>query len=82
MLKEKENISTYHNKTDKRPYIFNKKYCIISARVHPELTGQWAFLGFLELLLTLNNYHSKLLREHFVFKLIPIVNPDGVSRGH
>jgi len=34
----------------------NKKYCLISARVHPgELTGQWAFLGFMEKLLETDN---------------------------
>lgn len=56
---------------------------MLSARVHPgELTGQWAFLGFLENILNEETNHASLLRKHFVFKMIPIINPDGVSRGH
>jgi len=56
---------------------------MISARVHPgEVTGQWAFIGFVEELLRTDSFQSGDLRDNFVFKMIPIINPDGVSRGH
>lgn len=61
----------------------NKKYCLISARVHPgEVTGQWAFNGFMEELLRVDSFQAHDLRDNFVFKMIPMINPDGVSRGH
>lgn len=38
--------------------------------------------GTLEFLMEENNPLAKLLRDFFVFKIIPMINPDGVYRGH
>jgi murein tripeptide amidase MpaA len=33
-------------------------------------------------LCSLKNEQARQLRKHFVFKIVPMLNPDGVSRGH
>jgi len=56
---------------------------MITARVHPgETPASHVFNGFLKFILDKNNILSKTLRDNFVFVLIPILNPDGVYRGH
>ncbi|CAE7937695.1 Agbl5, partial [Symbiodinium sp. KB8] len=59
-----------------RPIVF------LSARVHPgETPGQFVFLGALRFLLS-DDPRAAKLRDRFVFKLVPILNPDGVACGH
>jgi hypothetical protein len=60
----------------------DKKGVVISARAHPgESVGSWMMKGVVDYL-TGPSREAELLRKHFVFKLIPMLNPDGVINGN
>eukprot|EP00391_Amoebophrya_sp_Ameob2_P000675 CAMPEP_0179009986 /NCGR_PEP_ID=MMETSP0795-20121207/16561_1 /TAXON_ID=88552 /ORGANISM="Amoebophrya sp., Strain Ameob2" /LENGTH=993 /DNA_ID=CAMNT_0020705213 /DNA_START=120 /DNA_END=3100 /DNA_ORIENTATION=- len=55
---------------------------VITARVHPgETSASWVMKGILEFL-TSDSPEAVTLRNKFVFKLIPMLNPDGVVVGN
>ncbi|XP_051001003.1 cytosolic carboxypeptidase 2-like [Acomys russatus] len=59
-----------------------KKAVVLSARVHPgESNSSWIMTGFLDFILS-DNPDAQLLRDIFVFKAIPMLNPDGVIVGN
>lgn len=59
-----------------------KRAVVLTARVHPgETVGSWAMQGVMEFLLG-DTADARLLRDAFVFKLVPMLNPDGVVVGN
>ncbi|KAI4874961.1 hypothetical protein NFI96_032975, partial [Prochilodus magdalenae] len=59
-----------------------KRAVVVTARVHPgETNGSWMMQGFLDFLLG-DSPDARLLRETFVFKVVPMLNPDGVIVGN
>ncbi|KAF1552080.1 Cytosolic carboxypeptidase 2, partial [Eudyptula minor] len=59
-----------------------KRAVVLSARAHPgESGGSWAMRGFLDFLLSAHA-DARLLRRLFVFKVVPMLNPDGVVVGN
>lgn len=60
----------------KKPIIF------ITSRVHPgETPGSFVLDSLLQILLS-NDPRAVAIRNAFVFKIIPVLNPDGVYRGN
>lgn len=59
-----------------------RKGVVLTARVHPgETVGSWMMKGAIEFL-TSRSQEAEILRRHFVFKIIPMMNPDGVIYGN
>ena len=60
-----------------------RKGVVLTSRVHPgETVGSWMMRGILFFLTDPIDNEAKLLRERFVFKIIPMLNPDGVINGN
>lgn len=56
---------------------------ILTARVHPgESNSSFVIQGLIEFLLDLTNPISENLRKNFIFKIVPMLNPDGVINGN
>ena len=61
----------------------DKPVIFLTSRVHPgETPGSHVLNGFLELLTDMRSDQGRCLRKNFVFKVIMMLNPDGVSRGY
>ena len=56
---------------------------VISSRVHPgEVVGSWMMRGVLHFLTDPESHEAKLLRQKYIIKIIPMLNPDGVINGN
>lgn len=66
-----------------RPFRFdNKPIYFVTSRVHPgETPASFVCNGFLDFIIS-DDKRAKALRDNFVFKCIPMLNPDGVHNGH
>ena len=76
----------YPHKKGTRSKLFDmtkKKFIFISARVHPaETISSFMLDGFLDFITSNTDPKAQLLRSKYVFKIIPMLNPDGVVRGN
>eukprot|EP00656_Telonema_subtile_P044082 TRINITY_DN5038_c0_g1_i1.p1 TRINITY_DN5038_c0_g1~~TRINITY_DN5038_c0_g1_i1.p1 ORF type:complete len:527 (+),score=92.39 TRINITY_DN5038_c0_g1_i1:236-1816(+) len=67
---------------DTRPIEYDKPVFFASARVHPgEVPAQWVLDGMLDFVLDPHDPRAKALRDHYIVKILPVLNPDGVARG-
>ncbi|XP_071941889.1 uncharacterized protein [Antedon mediterranea] len=59
-----------------------KKGVVITARVHPgETNSSWIMKGVIDFLTSLD-HDAQELRKNFIFKIVPMLNPDGVIVGN
>ncbi|CAB1323354.1 unnamed protein product [Coregonus sp. 'balchen'] len=59
----------------------NRPCVVLTARVHPgESNASWVMKGTLEFLCS-SDPVAETLREAYIFKIIPMLNPDGVING-
>lgn len=64
------------------PPIPRRKVVVLSARVHPgESNASWIMEGLLDFL-TGTSDEALWLRSRYVFKVVPMLNPDGVINGN
>lgn len=61
--------------------VARRPYVLLTARVHPgESNSSWIMKGVLDFLLS-NDDSARQLRSMFIFKIVPMLNPDGVING-
>lgn len=67
-----------------RPFKFEDKPVIfLSSRVHcGEAPASHVLQGIIDFLSNSESTQAKILLDKFVFKIVPILNPDGVYRGY
>ncbi|KAH8070509.1 hypothetical protein JL721_4901 [Aureococcus anophagefferens] len=59
-----------------------RRLVVLSSRVHPgESNASWVMQGILDFL-TSDDARAVALRRHFVFKICPMLNPDGVIQSN
>ncbi|XP_024137084.1 cytosolic carboxypeptidase 2 [Oryzias melastigma] len=75
-------ILTITSESTSRREAAHKKAVVVTARVHPgETNSSWVMEGFLDFLLG-DSEDAQVLRDNFVFKVVPMLNPDGVVVGN
>lgn len=67
---------------DYNSYHRHKRAIVLSGRVHPgESNSSYCIQGAIEFLLS-KTKEANFLRNYFIFKIIPMLNPDGVAVGN
>jgi len=62
--------------------MFDKPVVFLTARVHPgEVQSSHVLNGIVDFLLS-KSQQASILLEKYTFKIIPLLNPDGVARGY
>lgn len=70
------------NESDNKSLNSHKKVVVITGRVHPgESNSSFMMQGFIKFLLG-SDPKAQELRKRIVFKIIPMINPDGVIVGN
>lgn len=60
----------------------NKKVVFVQSRIHPgETASSWIVHGLITFLISKSKVANSL-RKRFIFKIIPMLNPDGVIIGN
>lgn len=61
----------------------NRKYILITCRSQASgISANYVLEGLINALISSTSLESKAAAENFVFLIIPMINPDGVVRGH
>ncbi|XP_037562964.1 cytosolic carboxypeptidase 1 isoform X1 [Dermacentor silvarum] len=64
-----------------QPLELSRPHVVLMARVHPgETNSSWIMKGIIDFLMS-DKPVAQRVRETFVFKLVPMLNPDGVING-
>ena len=59
-----------------------RKVIILSARIHPgETNSSWMIQGVIDFVLS-DDREAQFLRNNFIIKIVPMINPDGVIIGN
>jgi murein tripeptide amidase MpaA len=63
--------------------IKKRKGVVITARIHPgESNSSFVMKGIIDFITSPESIDAELLRKNFVFKLVPMINVDGVICGN
>lgn len=72
-------ITTFNGRVEN---LKHRKGIVLFARVHPgEPNSSWMMKGIIDYLIG-PTLQAKILRDNFIFKIIPMLNPDGVICGN
>ncbi|CAH8602774.1 unnamed protein product [Heterobilharzia americana] len=76
-------ITQNDNSSDESTGNNQRRYIVITCRVHSgESNSSWVMKGLLQHLLSNDDMKMIELRKMFIFKIVPMLNPDGVISGN
>lgn len=76
-------LLTITEKGGSQEEVAKRKGVVLTARIHPgESNGSFVMKGIIEFLTAEDNAEAELLRKNFVFKIVPMINVDGVIYGN